>query len=78
MPITLTELESFHRFAAMKLKNGGAESIAELAHEWQASRERDEVNQALRDATEDLKAGRHRPAGDVMRNFERKYNLPSS
>jgi len=76
MPITLTELESFHRFAAMKLKNGGAESIAELAHEWQAAREREEVYEALREATEDLKAGRHRPAADVSRDMRRKFNLP--
>jgi Arc/MetJ-type ribon-helix-helix transcriptional regulator len=38
--------------------------------------EREEVNEALREATEDLKAGRFRPAADVSRDMRRKFNLP--
>ena len=78
MSITLDQLNDFHRFAISRLGNGGAESLTELAHKWQAARDRDEVNQALREATEDLQAGRFRPADDVLRDFERKYNLPGS
>lgn len=40
------------------------------------SREREEVNAALGEAMEDLKAGRYRPAADVSRDMRRKYNLP--
>ena len=76
MSLTLDQLEDFHRFAQAKLGNGGAESIAELARQWEVAREREEVNEALREATEDLKAGRYRPAADVSRDLRRKYNLP--
>lgn len=78
MSVTLTELESFHQFAQQKLADGGAESLAELAREWQAAREREEVHEALREATEDLHAGRFRPAADVSRDLRRKFNLPEA
>jgi hypothetical protein len=35
-----------------------------------------QVNEALREATEDLKAGRFRPAADVSRDMRRQFNLP--
>jgi hypothetical protein len=76
MSVSLDQLEDFHRFARTKLGNGGAESITQLAQQWEAARERDEVNEALREAMEDLKAGRFRPAADVSRDMRRKYNLP--
>jgi hypothetical protein len=76
MSVTVAQLEDFHRFAQAKLDNGGAETIAQLAQEWQVARERQEVNEALREATADLKAGRFRPAADVSRDMRRKFNLP--
>lgn len=76
MPVTLTELESFHQFAQQKLRNGGAESVEELLHIWREAQEREEVHEALREATEDLRAGRFRPADDVTRDLRLKYNLP--
>ena len=76
MPVTLSELESFHQFAQQKLRNGGAESVEELMHTWRLAQEREEVHAALREATEDLRAGRYRPAEDVTRDLRRKYNLP--
>jgi hypothetical protein len=76
MLVTQQDLDSFHHFALGKLQNGGAESITELARQWEIAREREEVNEALREATDDLKAGRYRPAADVSRDMRRKYNLP--
>ncbi|MCI0492725.1 MAG: hypothetical protein L0Z07_07295 [Planctomycetes bacterium] len=76
MSITREDLDRFHRFAEERLGNDGTDSIAELARQWQAAREREEVNEALRDATEDLKAGRYRTAADVSRDIDRKFNLP--
>jgi hypothetical protein len=76
MSISLEQLESFHRFAQQKLQTGEAESIAELARQWEIVREREEVNEAIREGLEDLKAGRYRPAADVSRDMRRKYNLP--
>jgi hypothetical protein len=78
MSISLDQLNDFHHFALAHLGQGEARSIAELAQQWQVARDRDEVNQALREATEDLKAGRFRPADEVSRDLERKYNLPST
>jgi hypothetical protein len=78
LSVTLDQLNDFHRFAIARLGSGGAESLTELADQWQAAREREDVNQALREATGDLKAGRFRPADDVLRDFERKYSLLGS
>jgi hypothetical protein len=75
MLVTQQDLDSFHHFALGKLQNGGAESITELARQWEIAREREEVNEALREAMEDLKAGRYRPAEEVSRDIERKFNF---
>ncbi len=76
MLVTQQDLNSFYHFALAKLQNGDAESIAEFAWQWEIVREREEVQEALREATEDLKAGRFCPAADVSRDMRRKYNLP--
>ena len=53
------------------------EALAALRSREEAiQREREEVREALREATEDLRAGRYRPAADVSRDMRRKYNLP--
>lgn len=53
------------------------EALAALrSREEAVEREREEVRQALREATEDLKAGRYRPAADVSRDMRQKYSLP--
>jgi putative addiction module CopG family antidote len=53
------------------------EALAALRYREEAvQREREEVRQALREATQDLKAGRYRPAAEVSRDMRRKYNLP--
>jgi len=77
MSVTPDQLDDFHQFALAKVKNGGAESIAELAHQWAIARERAEVNQALREAIEDLSAGRFRPAEEVSREIDRKFGFRS-
>ncbi len=78
MSVSLDQLNDFHHFALAQLGQGEAISISELAHQWQVARERDEVNEALREATEDLKAGRFRSADEVSRDLERKFNLPGA
>ncbi len=78
MSVSLDQLNDFHHFALAHVNQGDAQSIAELAQQWQAARERDEVNEALLEATEDLKAGRFRSAEEVSRDLERKFNLPSA
>jgi hypothetical protein len=76
MSVSLDQLDDFHRFALQQVLTGGAESLAELARQWEVGRERAEVNQALDEAIEDLRAGRYQPAADVSREMRRKYNLP--
>ncbi len=78
MSVSADQLNDFHHFALAQLGNSEATSVADLALQWQAARERKEVNEALREATEDLKAGRFRSAGEVSRDLERKFNLPAS
>jgi hypothetical protein len=78
MPVTREELEGFRRFAEQRLGNGGADSIASLADEWQVERERHLVNEALCEATADLDAGRHLPADEVSRAIRQKHNLPTA
>lgn len=76
MSVSLDQLDDFHRFALDHLQSSDAESIAELARQWEAAREREEIKEALAEAREDIKAGRYRPAEDVSRDMRRKYNLP--
>lgn len=53
------------------------EALAALrARDEERNRQREEVNEALREATAELKAGRFRPAVDVSHDMRRKYNLP--
>ena len=76
MSVSLGQLDDFHRFAIQHLQTGDAESVAELARQWEAALEREEVNAGLDEAMEDLKAGRYQPAAEVSREMRRKYNLP--
>jgi hypothetical protein len=75
MSVTHDQLNDFHQFALAKVASGEAQSIASLADEWRLRRERDEVNQALREATNDLRAGRFRDADEVLRDLEQKHHL---
>lgn len=78
MPVTQRQLDSFHRFASQMLNNGGTDlSLEELVAHWRAQQERADVNACLRQATDDLKAGRHRPAHEVMEELRTKHNLPT-
>ena len=79
MSVTLSELESFHHFAAEKLQSGGAESMEELFDLWlvehPSAEEEADVHAAIREGLEDLKAGRYRPADEVMDELRAKYGF---
>jgi hypothetical protein len=77
MLVTQQDLDSFHHFAQAKLQSGEAESIAELARQWKSPANAKKLKNALREATEDLKAGRYRPAEEVSRDIECKFNFRS-
>ncbi len=76
MPITLEDIHDFSQFATARLENGGAEfSLSELAQQWQAVREREEVNAAIREGLADIDAGRTQPAREFMDEMRKKYNI---
>ena len=73
MPLTVDEIESFNRFVHQKLANGGAESLRELAAEWE---ERQQVNAAIREGINAIDEGRVRPFDESQEEFRRLHNLP--
>lgn len=76
MPVTLQELDRFHEFATQVVRNGGKDmSFDELIAKWQAAREREDIHAAIREGIDDLKAGRTRPADEVMSELRHKYKL---
>ncbi len=81
MQVTQQDLDSFHRFAQQKLQNGGAESIEELFDLWRIEQpspeDENEIHAIIRQGLADIKAGRGRPAEDVISDLRRKYNLPA-
>ncbi len=81
MPVTLEQLEDFHRFAQAKVGNGGVESMEELVDLWRiehpSPEEQAEIHAIIRQGIADIKAGRGRPADEVMSELRRKYNLPA-
>ncbi len=76
MSITKADLENFNRFASEKVKQGAADSIVDLAAEWQAVRERAEVNSAIRRGIDEMNAGLGRPADEALDDYRRKYDIP--
>lgn len=76
MAATLSDLENFHQFAVAKLNNGGARSLRALVSLWEAAREREEVNAAIREGLKAIDEGRYRPFEESMAEFRAKHNLP--
>jgi hypothetical protein len=78
MSVTQQDLDRFHEFASHLIRNGGMDSsLEDLIAKWRAARERDEVNSALREAIDDLNAGRARPADEVTNDLRKKHRLPA-
>ena len=65
MSVTKDDLRDFNRFVDEKLAGGDAESLRELVNEWEATREREEVNAAIRSGLADIDAGRTEPFFDA-------------
>lgn len=75
MSISLDQLNDFQQFAVPHVRAGDVDSLAELARQWEAAREREEVKLALAEAMEDIQAGRYRPAEDVSAELRAKYGF---
>jgi len=82
MTITHDQLDSFHKFAAEKLDNDGADmSWPELVDHWRIENptadEQAEIYAALDESFHDIENGRHQPTGDVIRRIRKKHELVS-
>jgi hypothetical protein len=72
------ELDSFHQFAALRLASGDpAPSLDDLFLQWCAQRDKDEINQAVRQGLADVEAGRHQPADQVMESLRKEFGFSS-
>ena len=78
MSLTTQDLADFNHFATGKLTVGAAESILDLAREWEAERrEFAETVAELRAGLADMEAGKGRPFAEFDAEFRKKYNLPA-
>jgi len=67
------DLESFHQFVGDRLKSGGANlSPEQVLALW---RDRLETVEAIREGLDDVKAGRVRPAGEVLEELRGKLDV---
>jgi len=77
MRVTEADIRSFAEFAREHAARGESNlGIAELAVQWEATREREEVNRAIVDSLADIEAGRTEPFFDSQGKFRRERNLP--
>ena len=79
MSVTQQDLDHFHEFASEAIRKGCKDSsLEDLIAKWRAVREREDVNAAIREGLDDVRAGRVRPAEEVTNDLRRKYRLPAS
>lgn len=76
MPVTRDDVRDFNRFIDEKLSSDGAESLQELARQWEAARQREEVNEAIREGLGDIKTGRTEPFFESQDKFREERHLP--
>lgn len=80
MPFTAEQLESFHRFAQVRLQAVPAESIEELVDLWRLehpdAEEQADTHHAIRQGLSDVAAGRYRSVDVIMQEIRSKYGLP--
>jgi hypothetical protein len=58
MTISTADLSAFHHFAFAKVSDGGAESLVQLAAEWEAARALEESAAGIRESLADADADR--------------------
>ena len=81
MAVTENDLRDFQRFAAAKLNGSSAQSLVELAGEWQAQRqdatrrEMEETVADIRASHADIEAGRVSPVADTFAKVRQQLAL---
>jgi hypothetical protein len=76
MAITPEELESFHRFATERIRNGSSLTIETLVGEWRRAQQKDHAAAAIRQAIIDIEAGNFRLLDDFMTEFRARHETP--
>lgn len=77
MSVTISDVDAFAEFARQQATAGGADTtMADLAAKWQAMREREAVNEAIREGLDDVDAGRTQSFSDSQDAFRRARHLP--
>ena len=75
MTLTSQDLAHFNTFVARKLAAGTAQSLADLAREWEDER-RDTISD-LQTAIADMEAGHGRRLADFETEMRSKHNIPA-
>lgn len=80
MAPTKDQLESFYHFANNKIQANGSEpSLDSIYQLWRLENptpdEQRDVHNAIQQGIEDIKAGRGRPAEEVMQELREKYGI---
>lgn len=76
MAITQAELDDFHTFASQRIgREDAGVDLDDLVIEWDSVRNRQDINEAIREGLDDIEAGRTRPAEEVNAALQAKYNL---
>ena len=73
MAVTKEELRDFQRFADEKINQGAANSLIDLASEWEADRREAEQTLAdIRESHADIDAGRVAPVADTFAEIRKR------
>ena len=75
MSVTQDDLNQFHQFAVVKISNGGAESVSQLAAQWEAVRDYDDTVAELRQCAEDMEKGIGPPLREVDAELRSKHGF---
>ena len=76
MAVTQDDLNDFQMYAANRLANGGAESMAELVTAWEDQRQHSQSVAALQESHANAEAGRVIPAEEVFADARKTLRLP--
>ncbi len=76
MPITNDDLNSFYQFALVAIRSDNScKSLHQLVEQWDAQRERANVNEAIRQGHAEIEAGGGRPYEEFAAEMKLKYDL---
>ena len=77
MPLTKEDLRNFTQFADAKLSEGAADSLLELAGEWESQRrEMEDTVADIRQSHCDIEAGRVNTVADTFAGVRKQLGLP--